>query len=181
MSLTQVDDLYFFISVWLFSVGYRYELFCLVKHARTPHCLVSPRNYSDTRRHPHCFYWLIDWFSVDNSWWLLMLSFFWRSTAWRHMTWAQRGTAAEMLLSSTLRTCECQTSTWVCVFFLSLRLSFICHHLTWPVQLWSTRVEIWSSWLQEPLGQPPLHHPEGRRPPVPGHFWRPFQKKSTSS
>lgn len=61
MSLTQVDDLYFFVSAWLFSVGYRYELFCLVKHARTPHCLVSPRNHSDTRRHPHWFYWLIDW------------------------------------------------------------------------------------------------------------------------
>lgn len=41
------DDIFvcFYISITivfhLFFIGYRYELFCLTKHARTPHCLVS--------------------------------------------------------------------------------------------------------------------------------------------
>lgn len=55
--------------------------------------------------------------------------FFWRYTAWRQMKWAQRGIAAEMLLSSTLRTCECEawweTIHSLCFFFLSVFFSFI--------------------------------------------------------
>lgn len=76
--------------------------------------------------------------------------FLWRYTAWRQMKWAQRGTAAEMLLSSTLRTCECEawweTIHSVCFFFLSF-FFLIYHYLTWFLQLWRTRVKIWSSWL----------------------------------
>lgn len=39
-----------------YFAGYRYELFCLIKHAQTPHCLVSIRDASSWK-YPRLSHW----------------------------------------------------------------------------------------------------------------------------
>lgn len=85
------------------------------------------------------------------------------------------GTKGETLRSSTARTCEGERL--MTVIFISIKWNLFV--FLFVLKLWRIGPEVWSTRLQEPMGQSALHRPEG----WPASAWSNFrctsQKKSS--